>query len=95
MTLFSEISESLEKKLKRLGFDQRIEVKFSDFTKEYDVQINNLVSARKLDNYDLIKAEVTQGLESNNCIEKYERCPGEATTTKCQKIAFIKEWKRG
>lgn len=72
MTLFSEISESLEKKLKRLGFDQRIEVKFSDFTKEYDVQINNLVSARKLDNYDLIKAEVTQGLESNNCIEKYE-----------------------
>ena len=72
MTLFTEISKSLENNLKSLGFDQTIEVKFSDFTKEYDVQINNLVSARKLDNYDLIKAKVAQSLASNNYIENYE-----------------------
>jgi len=72
MTLFSEISKPIEKKLKKIGLEQKIEVKFSDFNKDYDVQINNLVGVRKLENYDLIVAEVTKLLKSNKNIETYE-----------------------
>ena len=72
MTLFTEISKPIEKKLKKIGLEQKIEVKFSDFNKDYDVQINNLVGVRKLENYDLIVAEVTKLLKSNKNIETYE-----------------------
>ena len=72
MTLFTEISKPIEKKLKKIGLEQKIEVKFSDFNKDYDVQINNLVGVRKLENYDLIVDEVTKLLKSNKNIEKYE-----------------------
>ena len=70
--LFTEISKPIEKKLKKIGLEQKIEVKFSDFNKDYDVQINNLVGVRKLENYDLIVAEVTKLLKSNKNIETYE-----------------------
>ena len=72
MTLFTEISKPIEKKLKKIGLEQKIEVKFSDFNKDYDVQINNLVGVRKLENYDLVVAEVTKLLKSNKNIETYE-----------------------
>ena len=72
MMLFTEISKPIEKKLKKIGLEQKIEVKFSDFNKDYDVQINNLVGVRKLENYDLIVAEVTKLLKSNKNIETYE-----------------------
>ena len=72
MTLFTEISKPIEKKLKKIGLEQKIEVKFSGFNKDYDVQINNLVGVRKLENYDLIVAEVTKLLKSNKNIETYE-----------------------
>ena len=72
MTLFTEISKPIEKKLKKIGLEQKIEVKFSDFNKDYDVQINNLVGVRKLENYDLIVAEVTKLLKRNKNIETYE-----------------------
>ena len=70
--LFTEISKPIEKKLKKIGLEQKIEVKFSDFNKDYDVQINNLVGVRKLENYDLVVAEVTKLLKSNKNIETYE-----------------------
>tara|TARA_B100000900_G_scaffold146190_1_gene123831 strand:- start:1514 stop:3148 length:1635 start_codon:yes stop_codon:yes gene_type:complete len=70
--LFTEISKPIEKKLKKIGLEQKIEVKFSGFNKDYDVQINNLVGVRKLENYDLIVAEVTKLLKSNKNIETYE-----------------------
>jgi len=72
MMLFTEISKPIEKKLKKIGLEQKIEVKFSGFNKDYDVQINNLVGVRKLENYDLIVAEVTKLLKSNKNIETYE-----------------------
>ena len=72
MTLFTEISKPIEKRLKNIGLEIEIEVKFSDFNKDYDVQINNLVGVRKLENYDLIVAEVTKLLKSNKNIETYE-----------------------
>ena len=72
MTLFTEISKPIEKRLKKIGLEIEIEVKFSDFNKDYDVQINNLVGVRKLENYDLIVAEVTKLLKSNKNIETYE-----------------------
>ena len=72
MTLFTEISKPIEKGLKKIGLEVKIEVRFSDFNKDYDVQINNLVGVRKLENYDLIVAEVTKLLKSNKNIETYE-----------------------
>ena len=47
-------------------------MKFSDFNKDYDVQINNLVSVRKSEDYDLIVAEVTKLLKNNENIEAYD-----------------------
>ena len=44
MTLFTEISKPIEIGLEKFGYEEKIEVKFSDFNKDYDVQINNLVS---------------------------------------------------
>lgn len=72
MTLFNEISKPIEKILKKIGLELKIEVKFSDFNKDYDVQINNLVGIKKLENYDLIVAEVTKLLKGNKNVETYD-----------------------
>lgn len=72
MTLFTEISKPIEKGLKKFGLEVKIEVRFSDFNKDYDVQINNLVGVRKLKNYDLIVSEVTKLLKSNKNVEIYD-----------------------
>ena len=71
MTLFTEISKPIEIGLEKFGYEEKIEVKFSDFNKDYDVQINNLVSVRKSEDYDLIVAEVTKLLKNNENIEAY------------------------
>ena len=72
MTLFTEISKPIEIGLEKFGYEEKIEVKFSDFNKDYDVQINNLVSVRKTEDYDLIVAEVTKLLKNNENIEAYD-----------------------
>ena len=72
MALFTEISKPIEIGLEKFGYEEKIEVKFSDFNKDYDVQINNLVSVRKSKDYDLIVGEVTKILKNNESIEAYD-----------------------
>ena len=58
MSDFKEISNIVEAKLKQFQYDIPINIKFSNFSKGFDVQINELVQIVKDSNFNVIAQEI-------------------------------------
>ena len=72
MSDFKEISNIVEEKLKQFHYDIPINIKFSNFSKRFDVQINELVQIVKDSKFSEVTQEIKDSFEESNLIEKFE-----------------------
>ena len=72
MSDFKEISNIVEEKLKQFQYDIPINIKFSNFSKRFDVQINELVQIVKDSKFSEVTQEIKDSFEESNLIEKFE-----------------------
>lgn len=72
MSNFKEISNIVEEKLKQFHYDIPINIKFSNFSKRFDVQINELVQIVKDSKFSEVTQEIKDSFEESNLIEKFE-----------------------
>ena len=72
MSDFKEISNIVEEKLKQFQYEIPINIKFSNFSKEFDVQINELVQIVKDSNFNVIAQEIKDSFEKSKLIENFE-----------------------
>ena len=66
MSDFKEISNIVEEKLKQFQYEIPINIKFSNFSKEFDVQINELVQIVKDSNFNVIAQEIKDSFEESS-----------------------------
>ena len=72
MSDFKEISNIVEEKLKQFHYDIPINIKFSNFSKRFDVQINELVQIVKDSKFNEVTQEIKDSFEESNLIENFE-----------------------
>jgi len=72
MSDFKEISNIVEAKLKQFQYDIPINIKFSNFSKGFDVQINELVQIVKDSNFNVIAQGIKNSFEESKLIENFE-----------------------
>ena len=72
MSDFKEISNIVEEKLKQFQYEIPINIKFSNFSKRFDVQINELVQIVKDSKFSEVTQEIKDYFEESNLIEKFE-----------------------
>ena len=71
MSIFKEIIEPLEKDLEKFNLDIKIVVLFSNFDKNYDVQINNLVQIKKIKKINSVFRTTEEVLKNLKFIENF------------------------
>ncbi len=71
MSIFKEIIEPLEKDLEKFNLDIKIDVLFSNFDKNYDVQINNLVQIKKIKKFNSVFRTTEEVLKNLKFIENF------------------------
>ena len=72
MDRFIEISDFVEDTLIKFDLDIKINLKFSNFSENFDAQINELVRLKNDTNYEYIVKELTKKFEKSRLIEDFE-----------------------
>ena len=71
MEELKQISKLLEKEFKNFQFDIEVDVLFSNFNSETDVQINSLLQIKNDENYEKIVASIKNVLEKSDVVENF------------------------
>mgnify|MGYP001286009476 CR=1 FL=1 len=72
MNELKKITNLVKEELTKFQINNEIDIRFSNFNEDTDVQINNLIKIRKDKNFNEIVDSMKEKLRNSNFIESFE-----------------------